>query len=47
VQDLPSHFTELTAMEQVILTPHVAGWTHESYRKLSEIMARKIIMHFE
>jgi len=47
LQDLPPHFTRLAAMDQVILTPHVAGWTHESYRKLSEVMAGKIIRHFE
>jgi D-3-phosphoglycerate dehydrogenase len=47
LRDLPPHFSELTALEQVILTPHVAGWTHESYRKLSEVMASKILRHFE
>jgi D-3-phosphoglycerate dehydrogenase len=46
LQDLPTPFRELTRMEQVILTPHVAGWTHESYRKLSDVMASKILMHF-
>jgi len=44
--DMPRHFLELSNMEQVILTPHVAGWTHESYRKLSEILAIKILRHF-
>ena len=46
LKDLPPHFRELTRMEQVILTPHVAGWTHESYRKLSDVMACKILRHF-
>ncbi len=27
---------------RVILTPHVAGWTHESYRKINEVMCGKI-----
>lgn len=33
---------ELTGMDQVILTPHVGGWTSESYRKISEVLAVKI-----
>ncbi len=43
---LPQHFRELSEMPQVILTPHVAGWTHESYYKLSAIIANKIIRHW-
>ncbi|MBS3807587.1 MAG: hypothetical protein KGY60_08805 [Bacteroidales bacterium] len=43
--NLPRHFKELANMEQVILSPHVAGWTHESYRKLSEITAIKMLRH--
>jgi len=27
----------------VIITPHIAGWTNESYYKLSKIMAEKVI----
>jgi len=34
---------ELYAMNQVILTPHVAGWTVESYIKISETLGRKIL----
>lgn len=43
--NLPRHFRDLANMEQVILSPHVAGWTHESYRKLSEITAIKMLRH--
>ncbi len=43
---LPEYFKELTKMENVILSPHIAGWTHESNRKLSEIIANKIIAEF-
>ena len=43
--DLPRYFRDLANMEQVVLTPHVAGWTHESYRKLSEITAIKMLSH--
>ena len=33
---------ELCKMENVILTPHVAGWTHESYFKISKILFDRI-----
>src|ERR1700744_4235951 len=35
-------FDELKNSGKVILTPHVAGWTFESYRKISEVMAAKL-----
>jgi D-3-phosphoglycerate dehydrogenase len=35
--------SEISAMDQVILTPHVAGWTVESYIKISETLGRKIL----
>jgi D-3-phosphoglycerate dehydrogenase / 2-oxoglutarate reductase len=41
--DLPDDWKYLINSQDVILTPHIAGWTHESYRKLSEVMAQKII----
>ncbi len=44
-QDLPGHLRELADMDQVMLTPHVAGWTHESYYRLSEIAAIKILRY--
>lgn len=40
---LPKEFTELVQSEKVLLTPHVGGWTHESYFKLSDVLADKII----
>jgi D-3-phosphoglycerate dehydrogenase len=36
-------FEELRQSGEVILSPHVAGWTFESYRKISEVMADKLI----
>lgn len=39
---LPEDFNYLVESEKVILTPHVAGWTVESYRKLSEYLYEKI-----
>src|SRR5690606_11484100 len=36
-------YSQLISRDNVILTPHVAGWTFESYYKLSDILAEKII----
>lgn len=35
-------FEELRLSKKVILNPHVAGWTFDSYRKISEVMAEKL-----
>lgn len=35
-------FDELRQSNKVILTPHVAGWTFDSYRKISEVMVEKL-----
>lgn len=35
-------FTELKESEKVILTPHIGGWTFDSYRKISEVLADKL-----
>jgi D-3-phosphoglycerate dehydrogenase len=37
-------FDELKKSGKVLLTPHVAGWTFDSYRKLSEVMAQKLAL---
>lgn len=37
-----SWYTELIQSGKVLLTPHVAGWTFDSYRKLSEVLAQKL-----
>ena len=34
---------ELLTFNNVILTPHIAGWTYESYEKLARVLAYKII----
>lgn len=41
-KDLPEDFNYLCASDKVILSPHVAGWTKESYVKLSSFLADKI-----
>lgn len=35
-------FKRLKSLENVILTPHVAGWTKESYSKISHVLANKL-----
>ncbi|MEJ7691631.1 NAD(P)-dependent oxidoreductase [Daejeonella sp.] len=35
-------FGELKENNRVILSPHVAGWSVESYRKISEVLAEKL-----
>jgi len=45
--DLPAPFQYLIQSEQVILSPHVAGWTIESYEKLATFLADKILDHFK
>jgi D-3-phosphoglycerate dehydrogenase len=42
-QEMPLEFQYLVAAKNVILTPHVAGWTTESYVKLSSVLADKIL----
>ncbi len=41
--ELPNEWSDLIRRENVLLSPHVAGWTKESYRKLSFYLAEKII----
>lgn len=43
---LPEAFQYLVNSKNVVLTPHIAGWTHESNIKLSEFLADKIIAAF-
>jgi D-3-phosphoglycerate dehydrogenase / 2-oxoglutarate reductase len=35
-------FDKLANSNQVILTPHIAGWTHESYVRINEVLVEKI-----
>lgn len=35
-------YEELKENDKVILTPHVGGWTFDSYRKISEVLAEKL-----
>lgn len=35
-------YDRLHALENVVLSPHIAGWTHESKRQLAEVLLEKI-----
>ena len=37
----------LSQADNVILTPHVAGWTHQSNEKMARFLAEKIIAFYE
>lgn len=45
--NLPNSLKELFAMDNVILSPHIAGWTIESKEKLAKVIAEKIIQNFK
>lgn len=39
----PEALDKLSSDERVVLSPHVAGWSHESYFKLSNVLADKVL----
>ena len=45
-KNLPSSLEELFKMNNVLLTPHIAGWTVESKIRLADVIAKKIISNF-
>jgi len=45
-EQLPDSFRKLLSYKNVLLSPHIAGWTIESHRKISEVLAEKIIARF-
>lgn len=46
-ENMPTSLKELFAMDHVILSPHIAGWTVESKEKLAQVIAKKIISAFK
>lgn len=44
--ETPEPLQYLLDSPKVILTPHIAGWTHESHMKLSQVLAEKIQITF-
>lgn len=45
-ENLPPDFQYLVESDQVLLSPHIAGWTHESHYKLSKLLGDKILSYF-
>lgn len=45
-EELPQALRELLVMQNVLLSPHIAGWTFESHVKLAKTIADKIINRF-
>lgn len=46
-KNINSNFKKLKKLNNVIITPHIAGWTNESKIKLAETIAEKIIKNFK
>lgn len=44
--EIPAAFEYLIAAENVLLSPHVAGWTHESKERLAQTIVDKIERNF-
>ena len=44
---IPASLSDLLSMENVILSPHIAGWTLESKEKLAQVIADKIVREFQ
>lgn len=45
-EELPEDFSYLLNANNVIITPHIAGWTIESKTKLAQVIVDKIIQNF-
>ena len=45
-QELPEALKVLLSLDNVILSPHIAGWTHQSKEKLAQVIVAKIQNHF-
>jgi D-3-phosphoglycerate dehydrogenase len=43
----PDAFSYLLEAENVLLTPHIAGWTYESHEKLAQTIVDKIISYYK
>ena len=40
--DQQTTFNYLRQSDRVVLTPHIAGWTHESYVRINEVLVRQL-----
>ncbi|UAB82115.1 hydroxyacid dehydrogenase [Marixanthomonas sp. SCSIO 43207] len=46
-EEMPKALQQLLQMDQVLVTPHIAGWTVESKIKLAETIVEKILEKFK
>lgn len=46
VNEIPEELKDLMTMDNVLLSPHIAGWTKESKEKLAQVIVDKIINRF-
>ena len=46
-QDQKELYHNIFKRDNVILTPHVAGWTHESYERINEVLVKKIKSYYD
>ncbi len=44
--DTTAWYQRLRTMDQVILTPHIAGWSTQSYERISEVLLKKINLFY-
>lgn len=44
--EIPEAFQNLLDSDNVLLSPHIAGWTFESHEKLAQVIVDKIILLF-
>ena len=45
--EISSDFSYLLAADNVLLSPHVAGWSIESHRKLAQIIVHQIVLNYK
>ncbi|MFT5823813.1 MAG: D-3-phosphoglycerate dehydrogenase [Crocinitomix sp.] len=45
-EQMPSAFKQILNSKKIILSPHVGGWTVESYRKLSQVLLDQIVKKY-
>jgi D-3-phosphoglycerate dehydrogenase len=46
-ESIPSPLQALLEMDNVLITPHIAGWSVESKKKLAEVIVEKILNRFK
>lgn len=46
-KNMPAPFRAIAVSDKVVLSPHIAGWTHESKLKLANVIADKILAEFK